>query len=421
MGVASNRVDVKQAAAVAERATRAARRALCRALPAHRTTGRPACSSWRGSSVVRNSAHDSICACSVDEVVDAVLHRFAEARQIAEGVAARALTALARSMAEPGPVVVNPSARPRAGMVELVVAADESPNADVQVRLGAFGLPGSLTLDADTVRTILGMLQGPQIDNDTWIQDVRVEEDETGIDITIAFGPEEHPTSPSPSQAGPLHPARGPARRHGAHPDRPAPHPAHRGPGRPGGPASVGGRFDPAPPWPTRRRSKRRRTGRRRGGAGHPAANGLVTVAVDPADGTFAIDGLAGFGRLVDGGDLGDSYNYSPPGGDSLGRPSRVGRGHCGGAGSGAGHRRGHRHLPLARPRRRRPAGPAVGEHTVMVTTDDRGAGRRAHRAGDHPVREPGAGPPPAGPPAPARAGPVLRGRVRLRHRATGA
>ncbi|HUA94711.1 MAG TPA: hypothetical protein VMB82_04205, partial [Acidimicrobiales bacterium] len=46
--------------------------------------------------------------------------------------------------------------------------------------------------------------------------------------------------------------------------------------------------------------------------------NGLVTVAVDPTDGTFAVDGIAGFGRLVDGGDLGDSYNYSPPGNDSV-------------------------------------------------------------------------------------------------------
>jgi len=46
--------------------------------------------------------------------------------------------------------------------------------------------------------------------------------------------------------------------------------------------------------------------------------NGLVTVVVDPTDGTFSVDGLAGFGRLVDEGDLGDSYNYSPPAVDSL-------------------------------------------------------------------------------------------------------
>jgi alpha-mannosidase len=47
-------------------------------------------------------------------------------------------------------------------------------------------------------------------------------------------------------------------------------------------------------------------------------ANGLVTVTVDRATGTFDLDGLAGFGKLVDGGDHGDSYNYSPPQHDRL-------------------------------------------------------------------------------------------------------
>jgi len=54
-------------------------------------------------------------------------------------------------------------------------------------------------------------------------------------------------------------------------------------------------------------------------------ANGLVSVVVDPLNGTFSIDGRPGFGRLVDGGDLGDSYNYSPPAVDSLvDRPDSV-------------------------------------------------------------------------------------------------
>ena len=47
-------------------------------------------------------------------------------------------------------------------------------------------------------------------------------------------------------------------------------------------------------------------------------ANGLVRIEVDPANGTFALDGTPGYGRLVDGGDLGDSYNYSPPRQDSF-------------------------------------------------------------------------------------------------------
>ena len=47
-------------------------------------------------------------------------------------------------------------------------------------------------------------------------------------------------------------------------------------------------------------------------------ANELVTVEVDPKTGTFAVDGLAGFDRLVDGGDHGDTYNYSPPEHDTV-------------------------------------------------------------------------------------------------------
>ncbi|MGH3576935.1 MAG: glycoside hydrolase family 38 C-terminal domain-containing protein [Mycobacterium sp.] len=54
-------------------------------------------------------------------------------------------------------------------------------------------------------------------------------------------------------------------------------------------------------------------------------SNGLVTVDVDPAEGTFAVDGLAGFDRLVDSGDHGDTYNYSPPEDDKIvDRPESV-------------------------------------------------------------------------------------------------
>ncbi|MGH9186186.1 MAG: alpha-mannosidase, partial [Acidimicrobiales bacterium] len=42
----------------------------------------------------------------------------------------------------------------------------------------------------------------------------------------------------------------------------------------------------------------------------------LVSVAVDPTTATFAIDGGHGLGRLVDGGDVGDTYNWCPPDGD---------------------------------------------------------------------------------------------------------
>ena len=79
--------------------------------------------------VIRNSAHDSICACSVDEVCDAVLHRFAEATQIADGLTDRALEALGATVPVDGrtPVVVNPSARTRGGLVELRLPGADLP------------------------------------------------------------------------------------------------------------------------------------------------------------------------------------------------------------------------------------------------------------------------------------------------------
>ncbi|MFG2939949.1 hypothetical protein [Streptomyces sp. NPDC048282] len=60
-----------------------------------------------------------------------------------------------------------------------------------------------------------------------------------------------------------------------------------------------------------------------------PLANGLVEAAV-AADGTLDVTGsdgtvLTGVGRLVDGGDRGDSYNYAPPAHDVLvSEPARV-------------------------------------------------------------------------------------------------
>jgi mannosylglycerate hydrolase len=54
-------------------------------------------------------------------------------------------------------------------------------------------------------------------------------------------------------------------------------------------------------------------------------ANGVITVTIDEVDGTFAIDGHAGLGALVDGGDVGDTYNWCPPDEDTLiDRPTSV-------------------------------------------------------------------------------------------------
>jgi mannosylglycerate hydrolase len=319
MGVASNRIDVKREAARAERALERRAEPFCALyLPAPRWPRAQLEVAW--TQMVRNAAHDSVCACSVDEVVDAVLTRYAEARRIGEGLADQALLELARSLVDAGPVVVNPSARPRSGVVEMVVAGDDLPP-DTQALPegpGAFGIPrglGALTLDANTVKTVLGMLpSGSQIDAHTWIQGVQVDEDDTGIDITIAFGSEERFDVPLASIKHDLY------TRLGARPDSAVRIKIDQPPIRRVLARVVdvpGFGWTPCTPTPLAHPvtvSGGDAPGDATGAAGTVVlANGLVTVSIDPVTGTFALDGVPGFGRLVDGGDHGDSYNYSPP------------------------------------------------------------------------------------------------------------
>ncbi len=309
MGVTSNRVDVKRLGALAERELE--RRAEPLAALFEAPADYPARLlelAWL--EMVRNSAHDSICACSVDDVVDAVLHRYAEARAIAAGLADRAVKTFTRSLSQAGPSVLNASPWARSGLVELVVPADGPAPSGVQVLSERSGLPGSMVLDADTVRTVLGMMQGPRISDDAWIHDVLIEDTEEGIDITIAVGTEEKQDVPIAEAKQDVY------TRLGARPD-----------------AVVRVAMD----QPSTRRIVARSaevpgygwTSFEPAALAHPVevseaggavvlANELVRVEIDPGSGTFALNGVAGYGRLVDGGDLGDSYNYSPPRQDSF-------------------------------------------------------------------------------------------------------
>ena len=311
MGVASNRVDVKQAAARAERALeRRAEPYAALLRPAEQWPARLLELAWL--EMVRNSAHDSSCACSVDEVVDAVLNRYHEATRIADGITEEVLTEFARSLAAPGPVALNPTARQRDGLVEIVVVGDDVPE-HTQVlpeEPGAFGIPrglGPLTLDAATVKTILGMLpSGSQIDTHTWIQDVRVSEDDTGIDIVIAFGSEERYDVPIASVKSDLY------ARLGANPDAIVRITIDQPPIRR---VLARCRSVPGFGWKAIEPSPLEHpvSVERLAGGGVRMTNGTVDLVVDPGDGTFSLNGVPGYGRLVDGGDHGDSYNYSPP------------------------------------------------------------------------------------------------------------
>jgi hypothetical protein len=310
MGVGSNRVDVKQAAARAERALeRRAEPLSALYLPADAWPGPFLEVAWK--LMVRNAAHDSICACSVDEVVDSVLHRYAEARQIGEGLTSEVVTAIGLSLAHPGTTVVNPSSRNRSGMVELVVPVLGDPGPDIQVISQRAGLPGTITLNGNSVLSMLGLIQGARIDDDTYVTAVVLAEDATGLDLTLTIGSE-------PPDGVPIEEVKRELfTKLTAYPDtevrvtidQPA---MRRILGRQESVAGFGwAKFEPAPlSHPVSIEGD--------ADSGLTLANGLLAVDVNPSDGTFALNGVGGYGRLVDSGDHGDTYNYSPPANDSV-------------------------------------------------------------------------------------------------------
>ncbi len=321
MGVASNRVDVKQAAARAERALeRLAEPLATLFLPPERWPAPFLERAWRR--LVHNSAHDSVCACSHDEVVDAVLTRYAEATRLAEGVTERALGALARSLPDPGPTVVNPSAHRRGGVVEVVAPAGGLSGPDAQVVADVPALPDALTLDGPTVLGVLHRMEGTRLSEDAYVVDAALDEatDEAPeplthperpgltLRLTIAGAPADAPTVETVKRELVSRLATGPERPVHVIVDQ---QPTRRTVVR----AEPVDGFGWAPLVPAHLRSP---VGVTADAGLVTLANGLVSVTVGADDGSFAVDGVPGFGRLVDSGDHGDTYNYSPPAHDTV-------------------------------------------------------------------------------------------------------
>ena len=310
MGVGSNRVDVKQAAAAAERALERLAEPLCALyLPASEWPTPFLDLAWL--EMIRNSAHDTSCACSVDEVNLAALHRYGEARQIAEGLTERALDALGTSLAEPGSYIVNPTARPRRGPVELTLPGhDDLPGTQVLHR------GGGLTRTTGLHRAAVAHLAGEAIDFMEDLRDVTVEMDDAG-ELSVVLDADAD--DPRPRYTGDA--AERLAALAAEHPDAPA---------------RIGMLFpetqrllawvEDVPGYGWQRWEATEPSveavalveGGDAGDGSLTMSNGLTTVVIDPTDGTFTLDGTTGLGRLVDDGDSGDTYNYNTPSSDQV-------------------------------------------------------------------------------------------------------
>lgn len=320
MGVASNRVDVKQRAAQAERwLERLAEPAAALWQQSDDWPGALFDQAWRRS--ILNSAHDSSCACSIDEVCDAVNVRYDEVRRIAEGLCERAVGSLTRQMAAAGTMLVNTTARSRSAVVEVVLPGhDDHPAVQVLERSG-----GRIDFDAMTMSAAAEVLRTVL----PWERDlthVAIGEHDGMVTVCASTGPDgEDGTEVFLAQdaVGEL------VRRAEELPDDlhdvPLVAPSVSSPPM----QRVLAYVDEVPAfgWTTLELP----------GTQPPApvtvadtgsvtvTNGLVHLVVDRADGTFSVDGVGPMGRLVDDGDVGDTYNWCPPANDVLvDEPERV-------------------------------------------------------------------------------------------------
>jgi mannosylglycerate hydrolase len=303
MGVASNRVDVKQAAARVERSLeRRAEPLSALFLPPERWPAAELRLAWK--EVVRNSAHDSSCACSVDEVVDAVLHRYAEARQVADALARRALRTLSSSFAESGAVVVNPSARPRSGVLQLVVPALGDIEGTQLVR--SREAPSSVyDITGGDVNMVLGRIRNDEIEAGADFVGIQTGETDNGVyEVVVTTGVSRRQLAVDAASTELYAQA-------GARRSSPVRLRVEREPFQ-----VVLARAENVPGYGWRRWEPSPLSAPVHVEDGRVLDNGLVRVEVSATDGTFSVDGLTGLDRLVDDGDDGDTYNYSPPASD---------------------------------------------------------------------------------------------------------
>jgi hypothetical protein len=271
--------------------------------------------------VVLNSAHDSSCACSHDEVVDQVLVRYYEARQIGDTCVRDAMHVLAHDVDAPAgsTVVANPTARSRSGLVEGTLPGDgpvhfvgpDGTPRPTQVIGTISGEGYSTMVTGQKVRWVLDLMRGTefagrQVTSYDIVEDAGSGDDRFDDIVLQEAGPGDERIDLAELKSSLLQ--RGGAGR--SMRLRLLVAPQRRllfdtGPVDGFGWATFTPVNAPAPVGPVVATD----------GA---LANDQIRVVVDLADGTYAIetnDGLrvAGLGRLVDGGDGGDTYNYSPP------------------------------------------------------------------------------------------------------------
>ncbi|MEY2419310.1 MAG: 2-O-(6-phospho-alpha-D-mannosyl)-D-glycerate hydrolase [Actinomycetota bacterium] len=306
MGVTSNRTDVRLLAARAERSLeRLAEPLSALFLPPEKWPGALLDIGWK--EMLRNAAHDSICACSHDDVVDAVVVRFQEARHIGEGLTHQAKRAIAAQCPSPGAIVINPSAKTRSGLVELDVPGEGPVGTAAQIIHERPSVRGEITFTSDKIGALLSRLRSQRIDDETYFYAVDVEETDEALEINLRARPYLREWLELDVIKREI------ADKVATNPKRPIKMRITQNPQR-----RIVCRIDDIPGFGWQRWTGEASRVLPVTVRDDTMNNGLLTVGVDRTAGTLTINGTPGFDRLVDGGDQGDTYNYSPPDNDTI-------------------------------------------------------------------------------------------------------
>lgn len=338
MGVTSTRVDLKRLQACAERELERYAEPLCLVSGA---TAPAALADLAWSHLVLNSAHDSVCSCSSDETMTAVEARYLEAVEIAGGLADRGLRTLAGRVSderlgagEHSILVWNPSPFPRSELLALEVpvhwdtTAPEPRPAVLQAPDGSLqaGVPlewqsevmVDTTLTGDQVMGYLPLLRSREF-GDVFVNHVDFDASDDVVEVVLRAEPRMQGhldveqlkaavvdlVDENPGRSFHVQLVRLPTQRVLVRtPEVPALGwtTLRAVPGAPGVEGS-------GVAWTA--------------GEAPTLTSDSVEVAFAP-DGTFAMADRAtgtsveGLGRLCDGGDAGDTYNWSPPAVDTL-------------------------------------------------------------------------------------------------------
>ncbi|MGZ8527839.1 MAG: glycoside hydrolase family 38 N-terminal domain-containing protein [Candidatus Limnocylindrales bacterium] len=339
MGVVSNHVDVRAAAATAERLLFRTAEPLA---ALHGAAWPERYLELAGRRIVENSAHDSICACSLDTVVAQVLVRFDEASQIAAGLAGATLGSWAGGLERGAWAAFNPSPATRTDLVEIELPVDD-PAADRALVDAAGRLVASQEIgrrqrvfderEVETrevgtyltrrihgrdlyARQVNGWSLGGPDRRELTIHVERVP-DPPILDVDALVAEVARAAAADPGMRWRLRVVESARRTVLARVQAPAlglagvgPEPSRSGTGTSSPAAHELPAVDPVV------------------ATARTLDNGLLAVAIAD-DGTLTVTGraahAAGIGRLVDGGDVGDTYNYAPPPVDlPVDRPAAV-------------------------------------------------------------------------------------------------